>query len=71
VAATNARKRDATERAVRTVLAVLPRAAKARVPKSQRGARPDLIVGGRQLGIRWIGEGSLGDARRVLARGAA
>ena len=67
MAATSARKRGATERAVGTVLAVLPRAAKARVPKSPRDAGPDLIVGGQALEIKWIGAGSLGDARRVLA----
>ena len=67
MAATNARKRDATGRAIDTVLAVLPRAAKARVPRSQRDAGADLIVGGQALEIQWIGGGSLGDARRVLA----
>jgi hypothetical protein len=69
MAATNSRKRDATERAVGTVLAVLPRAAKARVPKSQRDAPADLIVGGQELDIKWIGEGNLSDARRILAKG--
>jgi hypothetical protein len=67
MAATNARKRDASERAVGTVLAVLPRAVKARVPKSPRAAGAHLIVGGQALEIEWIGAGSLGDARRVLA----
>lgn len=66
MAATSARKRDA-DRVVATVLAVLPRSVKVRVPRSQRNAGPDLIVGGQPLEIKWIGEGSLGDARLVLA----
>lgn len=64
---THARTRDVTDRAVKAVLAVLPRSAKARVPKSQRDTGPDLIVGGQKLEIKWIGEGNLGDARRILA----
>ena len=63
----SARKRDVTERAVGTVLHVLPRSVKARVPKSGRAAGPDLIVGDQPLQIQWIGEGSLGDARRAIA----
>ena len=62
---THARKRDVAKRAVGAVLSVLPRSVKARVPK--RNAGPDLIVGGHALQIKWIGEGSLGDARRVVA----
>ena len=37
------------------------------MPKSKRDIGPDLIVGGQSLEIKWIGEGNLGDARRVLA----
>ncbi len=59
------RKRDVAERAVGTVLNVLPRSVKARVPKRDAGA--DLIVGDHSLEIKWIGEGSLGDARRLIA----
>jgi hypothetical protein len=66
--ARNARNRDVARRAVGTVLAVLPRSVKARVPKSQGRAGPALIAGGRELQIEWIGEGTLGNARRVLAR---
>jgi len=47
---------------------VLPRLVKARVPKSQRNTGAVLIVGGQELGIEWIGEGTLGHARRVLAK---
>lgn len=63
----NTGKRNKNERAVGTLLAVLPRSVNARVSKSRGDAGSDLIVGGQRLGIRWIGEGSLGDARRVLA----
>lgn len=69
MAATRARRRDGAERAVNTVLAVLPRATKARVPGSRGNAGPDLIVGAQELDIQWIGEGSLADARGVLAKG--
>lgn len=40
---------------------------KARVLKSEHEAGPDLIVGDHRPEIKWIGDGSLGDARRVLA----
>lgn len=66
--ARSARDRDVARRAVDTVLAVLPRSVKARVPKSQRNTGAVLIVGGQELGIEWIGEGTLGHARRVLAK---
>jgi len=67
MAATNARNRDVAKRAVGTVLAVLPRSVKARVPKSS-DAGPNLIAGGQELQIEWIGEGNLGNARRVLTK---
>lgn len=61
-------KRETTERAVGTVRAVLPRSAKARMAKSERQTGHDLIVGDHRLEIKWIGEGSLGDARRVISQ---
>lgn len=68
MAATGTRKRDTSDRALDTVLAVLPRLVKTRVPKSKREVGPDLIVGDQPLRIEWIGEGNLADARRALAR---
>jgi hypothetical protein len=56
---------DALHRAEETVLAVLPRSVKVRVDKSD--ARADLIVNGQPLEIQWIGEGTLGNVRRLLA----
>lgn len=61
------RQRDVTERAVATLLAVLPRSAKARSPKRERGSGPNLVVGEQPLELAWIGEGSLADARRAIA----
>lgn len=58
-------KRDVGRRAVGTVLDVLPRSAKVRIPKRDAGA--DLIVGDISLGITWAGEGSLGDVRQIIA----
>lgn len=63
----HAGKRDVTERAVGTLLAVLPRSVNARVPRQNRKEGPDLIVGDQLLEIKWVGEGSLGDARRAIA----
>lgn len=68
MAGTNTRSRDVTRRAAGTVLAVLPRSVKARVPKSAPDTGPALIVGGQELQIEWIGEGTLGHARRALAK---
>lgn len=65
---TNARTREVADRAVNAVLAVLPRSVKARVPKSQRDAGAALIVGDQEFQIKWIGEGHLADARRILAK---
>ena len=47
-----------------TVLDVLPRSVKTHPGTGDA----DLVVGGRPLGIKWVGEGSLGDVRVVLAR---
>jgi hypothetical protein len=65
MALTNTRKRDVAKRALGAVLGVLPRSAKVQVPKRKAG--PDLILGDQLLEIQWIGEGNLGDARRVVA----
>ena len=65
MAPTNTRNRDVAKRAVGAVLGVLPRSVKAQVPKRKAG--PDLILGDQLLEIQWIGEGNLGDARRVIA----
>lgn len=62
------RTRDVTDRAVNAILAVLPRPTKARQPKPRRDTGPDLILAGQELEIKWIGEGNLGDARRILAQ---
>jgi hypothetical protein len=57
-------ERDVGRRARETLIAVLPRSATAQhLPDS--GA--DLVVGGQPLHVTWVGGGSLGDVRRVLA----
>lgn len=57
--------RETNRRAMETLIAVLPRAARARRAPLDSGA--DLVVGGQLLDVKWVGEGSLGDVRRVLA----
>jgi len=57
-------RHQATDRAERTVLAVLPRSIEVSVPTSDAGA--DLMVNGQPLAIKWAGEGHLGDIRRLL-----
>ncbi len=52
-------------RAEQAIRAVLPRSVKIRVAK--RDTRADLIINGRALQIKWLGEGTLGAARRVVA----
>jgi hypothetical protein len=52
-------------RAEEAVAAVLPRSA--RVRRTPGDAGVDLVVNGQLLEVKWIGEGRLGDARRVLA----
>ena len=58
--------RDGGRRAEDAVLAVFPRSAKVKTPNSDAAA--DLIINGQPLTIKWIGEGRLGDARRILSR---
>jgi hypothetical protein len=53
-------------RAEEAVLAVFPRSVKVGTPK--RGTAADLTINGQPLAIKWIGEGRLGDARRVLSQ---
>jgi hypothetical protein len=52
-------------RAKNAVLAVLPRTAK--VTRSPSDDASGLVVGGRKLRIKWIGEGRLREVREVLA----
>lgn len=52
-------------RAEETVLAVLPRSADVR--RGKDGNRGDVIVNGQRVQIKWVGEGRLGDAQRLLA----
>ncbi len=54
--------RNNPERAEQAVLAVLPRIAKVRT----RSKASNLVVGGQELEIKWIGEGNLRDARALL-----
>ena len=61
-------RHQATGRAERTVLAVLPRSIEVSVPTSDAGA--DLMVNGQPLAIKWAGEGHLGDIRRLLKNSA-
>lgn len=64
---------DSEERAVDAVRAVLPAGVSVTVRGRHRaGTDPidDLVVNGHELQVEWIGEGRLGDARRLLdARG--
>lgn len=49
------------------MLAVLPRTTKARA--AARGDdRSDLVVNGQALKVKWVGEGRLGEVRRLLAK---
>lgn len=57
--------RRAHNRAEQAFLDVLPSAARAEVIASVSG--PDFIVAGRAIEVKWVGEGNLGDVRRVLA----
>lgn len=53
-----------TERAVDALLHVLPTTAEVQYEAGDR--KPDVIVNGRALEIRWVGRGRLGDARQLL-----
>ena len=57
--------RDPGCRAEDAVRAVLPRAAKVRVGEGDAGV--DIIVNGHPFVIRWIGDGRLADAKRVVS----
>ena len=57
--------RDSGSRAEDAVRAVLPRAAKVRVGGVDAGV--DIIVNGHPFVIKWIGDGRLADARRVMS----
>lgn len=55
----------AHNRAEQAFLDVLPPAVRAEVVVDNSG--PDFIVAGRAIEVKWVGEGNLGDVRRVLA----
>ena len=59
------RRRDPGRRAEDAVRAVLPRAAKVRVGGHDAGV--DIVVNGHPFGIKWIGDGRLADAKRVVS----
>jgi len=60
------RERDPGRRAEEAVRAVLPRTTKIRRGRAESEA--DLIVNGQPFEIKWIGDGRLADAKRLLAR---
>jgi len=62
---TTVRERDPGRRADDAVRAVLPRAAKARTGDVDTGV--DIIVNGHPFQIKWIGDGRLADAKRVVS----
>ncbi|MCC5952806.1 MAG: hypothetical protein JJU45_12005 [Acidimicrobiia bacterium] len=62
-------ERTGERRALETVLDVLPRSVRAK--KAPHGSSADLIVGDESLRVEWVGEGSLGDVRPVLASSKA
>jgi len=66
LAAKSLRTRDPAQRALRTLLAILPRSVRGRSAGRDTGA--ELVIADRTLRVQWIGEGNLGDARRLLAR---
>jgi hypothetical protein len=57
---------EGLSRAERAVLAVLPRTTKARTLASADDPA-DLVVNGQVLNVKWVGEGRLGEVRRLLA----
>lgn len=59
------RKRDPDRRAEDVVRAVLPRAAKVHTARTDTGV--DMIINGHSFQIKWIGDGRLADARRIVA----
>lgn len=57
---------ESGRRAEEAVLAVFPRSVRVGTPN--RGTAADLTINGEPLTIKWIGEGRLGDARRILSQ---
>src|SRR5687768_2366015 len=55
-------------RAEQAFLDVLPPSARAEVAAGPPSG-PGFVIGGRPLEVEWVGEGNLGDVRRVLATG--
>ena len=62
---TTVRERDPGRRAEEAVRAVLPRAAKVRVGDVDAGV--DIVVNDHPFQIKWIGDGRLADAKRVVS----
>ncbi len=54
-------------RSIQAILDVLPRAALVEVPQDS-GARPDLLIGGQPVEVKWVGEGTLGRVTELLRR---
>jgi hypothetical protein len=62
------RSANTGDRAVKAFLDVLPRAADVRVEESVLDlSSVDVLVGGRPVEVKWVGDGALGDVRRALA----
>ena len=59
-------RHETGRRAEEAVLAVFPRSAKVSTPNRDTAA--DLTINGQPLTIKWIGEGRLGDALRILGQ---
>ena len=57
---------QAEDRAMRAIRHVLPRSALVDTPHNAADRGIDLVVAGQPLQVKWIGEGSLGRARRFL-----
>lgn len=57
---------DSGHRAEKAVLAVFPQSAKVKTPNGDPAV--DLIINDQPFSIKWIGEGRLSDARRILSQ---
>ena len=61
--------RRTNDRAVQAILDVLPRSADVDMPRDHGAdSVPDLLIGGRPVNVKWIGEGTLGRVKELLAR---
>lgn len=61
---------DTTDRAIRAILHVLPASAKLETPRDAADRGIDLFIAGQPFQVKWLGEGSLGRVRSLLARSA-